>query len=390
MLDSSRRTGCGSLGRLVGVLALLLAGGCAPLSGSDEPLPDVLPPSPPGLRGVEDWEQRFLEQWDFEHHSSFLPASTSGDSWQLYTLAYGIDGNTAMYRATGKIQYLDRALLYVDNVIDTARDSWSLPDSHFRDAYRGWASQHPETLGDEVALTESYCWRYVTRLLRVIRERPALYGHTRYRKAYHRILEFTEKYIFDKWFSRGASSYIYRENTHMASHWAYIAMNLSLMSSDPTRQVRYQEVFHAINWHLPNHGSSLREQLRPHPAHAEAVFWDDAWGSRSRPGQDVSHGNGVVAFITEARDAGMEWEDPDVRALAVTLDSVIWPSARRYAEYVDGSGDGNGWFNDGFMKLGRYNVELQRRLETHLVGQNTQFYGNAALNVRILSEQPTP
>jgi hypothetical protein len=40
------------------------------------------------------------------------------------------------------------------------------------------------------------------------------------------------------------------------------------------------------------------------------------------------------------------------------------------------------------MKLGRYNVELQSRLDTHRVGQNTQFFGNAALNVRLLSETP--
>jgi hypothetical protein len=45
-----------------------------------------------------------------------------------------------------------------------------------------------------------------------------------------------------------------------------------------------------------------------------------------------------------------------------------------------------GWFNDGFMKLGRYSVSLQRRLEKHSVGSNTQFFGNAALNVKLLSK----
>ena len=52
----------------------------------------------------------------------------------------------------------------------------------------------------------------------------------------------------------------------------------------------------------------------------------------------------------------------------------------RYAGFVDGSGKGNGWFNDGFMKLGRYDIEIQKRLETHQVGRGVQFYGNGALN----------
>jgi hypothetical protein len=335
---------------------------------------------------VADWERLFLGNWDSEHTTSLLPMSTSRDSWQLYGLAYGLDGNIAMYRATGRVQYLDRALLYANNAVSTARDSWSLPGSSFRDVYRGWASQHPETLGEEVPLNESYCWRYVTRLLRIIRETPALYGNSRYRAQYQRLLEFSERDIFEKWFERGVDSYIYRGRTHMASHWAAIALNLSLLTTDAARKARYLEVFNNINRSLPNYASSLRAQLGASPANTAAYFWNDSWGSHARPGQDVAHGNGVVAFIVEAHDAGMEWTDADVRALTVTLDSVIWHSAGRYAQYVDGSGSGNGWFNDGFMKLGRYDANLQRRLETHAVGNNTQFYGNAALNVRLLSE----
>jgi hypothetical protein len=54
---------------------------------------------------------------------------------------------------------------------------------------------------------------------------------------------------------------------------------------------------------------------------------------------------------------------------------------------VDGSGTGTGWFNDGLIKLGRYDANLQRRFETHTVGLNTQYYGNGALNASILGAQ---
>jgi hypothetical protein len=385
MLNSRRRIHRGPSGCAIVFLSLLIGLACTSRFQSEQRF--EAPPVPSGLKSVNDWEKLFLSHWDVEHAESFLPASTSRDSWQFYGLAYGIDGNTAMYRATGKIQYLDRALLYVDNMVGTARDSWSFEGSRFKDVYRGWVSGHSESQGEEVPLYESYCWRYVTRLLRVIRETPALYDNAKYRRQYQRLLEFSEIDIFEKWFQRGADDHIYRENTHMASHWASIAMDLALMTSDTERKALYLKVFDSINRNLPNHPSSLREQLGANPITKAASFWSDEWGVHSAPGQDVSHGNGVVAYIVEAHEAAMEWTDEDVRALIVTLDSVIWPSEEQYAQFVDGSGRGDGWFNDGFMKLGRYDANLQRRLETHLVGWNTQYFGNAALNVWWLSER---
>ena len=337
-----------------------------------------------GLRTVAGWETLFLNRWNSEHTGSFLPKSNSLDSWQFYDLSYGIDGNTAMYRATGKTQYLDRALLYTNNMVNHAKSSASLPKSQFKDGYMGWASARSDTLGQEVPLFESYCWRYVTRMLRVIKETPALYGNATYRAQYDKLLAFTEKNMFEKWNKRGANSYLYRVNTHMASHWAYIALDLSRMTTDATKKATYLTVVNNINRDMPNNSSSLRGQMMTSMVNPSAYFWAAEWGSKSRPGQDVAHGNGVMAYLTEAHDAGMEWTDADMRKFVVTLNNVIWPSAGRYANYVDGTGTGTGWFNDGLMKLGRYNVALQRRLETHSVGQNTQFYGNAALNVKLL------
>ncbi|RKG92499.1 hypothetical protein [Corallococcus terminator] len=340
-----------------------------------------------GLRTVAAWETLFLGRWNSEHTSSFLPMSKSLDSWQFYNLGYGVDGNTAMYRATGKTQYLDRALLYANNVVNNARVSSSLPRSQFKDSYMGWASARSDTVGQEVPLFESYCWRYVTRMLRVIKETPALYNNSNYRAQYDKLLAFTERNMFEKWLKRGANSYIYRVNTHMASHWAYMAMDLSRMTTDATKKATYMTVFNNINRDMPNNTSSLRGQLKTSMVNPAAYFWAANWGSSARPGQDVAHGNGVMAYLVEARDAGMEWTAADMQKFVVTLNNVIWPSATRYANYVDGTGSGTGWFNDGLMKLGRYDANLQRRLETHKVGNNTQFYGNGALNAKVLSGQ---
>lgn len=342
------------------------------------------------LRSVASWETLFLNIWSSTHTNDWLPRSLSLDSYQFYNLGYAIDGNTAMYRATGKTQYMDRALLYVNNMVKNAKVSSSLSTSQYKDSYLGWTSQESGTKGKEVPLWESYCWRYVTRMLRVIRETPTLYNNPTYRSQYDRLLAFTERNIFEKWYKRSVNNNIYRGRTHMAAHWAYIALDLSRMTTDATKKATYTTVYNNINRKLPNYNSSMRAQLKPNPKNPAAYYWSAVWGSTALPGQDCPHGNGVLAYVAEAHDAGIEFTNDDMRKFVATLNTVVWPATGKYANYVDGSGPGGGWFSDGWMKLGRYDANLQRRLEVHNVGRTVQFYGNGALNARILLTGTTP
>jgi hypothetical protein len=40
--------------------------------------------------------------------------------------------------------------------------------------------------------------------------------------------------------------------------------------------------------------------------------------------------------------------------------------------------------NDGFIKLGRFDVCLQLKLEAYTIGRGSQLYGNGALNAKYL------
>ena len=134
---------------------------------------------------------------------------------------------------------------------------------------------------------------------------------------------------------------------------------------------------------MPNYPSSLRGQLRPNPVDPSAYFWSDVWGSVSQPGQDVSHGNAVLSYIVEAKDHGRFWNNADIAAFS-TLLKIIWPKPRTYTAFVNGSGTDNGWFSDGFVKLGRYNPAVQQQLERHQV-VNAQYAANMALNAKLAS-----
>jgi hypothetical protein len=376
------------------VLILAAASVTAASAGPSEEVAPIMQPlrpvaRPPGeritLRPVSHWADLYTDGWDFEYRDS-LPQTRSADSWDHYDASYVVDANTAMFRATGERRFLDRALEYVENVMGSARESSSLPDSQFRDRYRGWASMRPDLdhPGEEVPLYESYFWRYATALLLVMRESAAIRRDAGYLARFRRLLEFAEVDVFEKWYSRGALQYIYRERTHMAAHWALIAMNLSLTTEDAARRIRYRQVVDNIDLHLPDVRASLRGQMRRNPVEPTAYFWSDVWRSARRPGQDVSHGNGVMAYVVEACDRGWTWTTDDMAAFSALLTKVVWPGGRRYAAYVDGTGTDNGWFSDGFVKLGRFDAAVQRRLEDHQV-VNLQFAANMALNARILS-----
>jgi len=361
---------------LLGAAASLLAA-----CGHDEEVPAMMKPLPvpsasrppvTKLRTVADWAGVFLQSWDYQLQNS-LPLARSTDSWDHYNLSYSVDSCVAMFRATDEGRYLDRAVRLVENVAAAAAPSASLRHSSFRDKYLGWASSKNGEDGDEVPLYESYFWRYGTALLVAMRE--AGMQSDRYRS----LLDFAEVQVFEKWYSRGPKDTVYRDVTHLSAHWALIALNLAQVTTDAGRRARYLEVAGSFD-------KRMRGQLRRNPAEPTAYFWDDNWGSAKRPGQDVSHGNGVMAYLMEARTRGNTWTRADMMGFSCLLTEVIWPGGTTYRGYVDGSGSDNGWFSDGFVKVGRYDAAAQQRLDGHRV-VNDQFAGNMALNARILRKE---
>lgn len=327
------------------------------------------------------WEARFRARIDIEHADN-LKLARSGDSFLHYQLAYPLDGFTAMYEATGKAAYLDYALRYTTEVIDSAVASSAIANSQYRDSFMGWeADRHPNPKidGKEYPLFESYFWRYAARMLRVMKTSGLVEQDLAYRAAYDEILAFLEVQVFDKWLTRGEDN-IYRSRTHMAAHWAFIALQLSLLTEDERRRTQAEAIFERIN-------GSLRANMKPHPDVVGGYFWHATWNQTDPPGQDVPHGNGVIAYLVEAAELREGWSLSDMRALSSTFEDAIWRQGggrSSYAQFVDGSGKGRGWFNDGFIKLARFSPGLQERLADHTVGRNTQLFGNAALNARRL------
>ncbi len=343
------------------------------------------------LRSVDQWESMFQSSWAPER-STYGPKSTSGDEWPIYDMAYPLNANYMMFKATGKTKYLDRDLEYINNMIDTARVSSSFPDSQYKDGYLTWVnkseSANGSKNGQEFALYESFGWRYVAALLYAMKQNPTVYNDAHYRAEYDKILAFTERNIWDKWYSRdkrnGMPIQIYRTHTHMASHWAMIGMYLSKLTEDSTRRSQAETVARNIAYAgIPLYdGASIKGQLRPHPLDSTAYWWNWEFNKFSMPGSDISHGNAVASFMTEANCIGFAYTADDMQKMANLVKNVIIPRA---PFYVDGSGSRTLWLIDGFMQIGRYDQELAKKLETAGGGLGTTRAAAGALNTFILN-----
>tara|TARA_R110002153_G_scaffold41690_2_gene118829 strand:- start:4350 stop:5885 length:1536 start_codon:yes stop_codon:yes gene_type:complete len=345
---------------------------------------------------VEYWKLKFDNQFSTGgDRAKMMALSKSGNKFQeYYYMYYYFDGLLSIWQATGDNKYLDIMLEVVNNTIKDAQ-----PVS-FNSTYLGWPSDSSYGLDypkNGVALWESYYWKDVTTLLRIMYQSPNLlsnsFGAKTYQDEYEKLLAFTEKNIWEKWETKGSSN-IYRTHTHMASHWARMGMELYLI----TGKNKYKTVFENISHgNMPNVPSNLRDRIRENTNVPGAYVWDMPFdvppGSKV---QDTSHAADIIGFWILAHENEMYWTMSDMEALVLTLDKVIFPANDGPRPYlnVDGTGgfDAPGRLR-GWLKLGRYNKDLQNKLINEYQSdlQNSNRYailnlGVFALNERILAD----
>lgn len=341
---------------------------------------------------VDYWKRKFDYQYTSGgDRAKMFELSRSGNKFQeYYYMFYYFDGLLSIWQATGDNKYLDDMLEVVNNTIEDAKPV------NFNTSYLGWpsdSSYDQDYPKNGVALWESYYWKGVTTLLRIMYKSPQLMTVQKYKTEFDEILNFTEKNIWEKWQTKG-SNYIYRTHTHMASHWARMGMELYLITGDS----KYKSVFDNISFgEMPNTTSNLRNRIYENPKVQGAYVWDMPFnvplGSKV---QDTSHASDIIGFWILAYENEMYWNIADIEALSLTLDKIIFPgeiSQRAYTN-VDGSGgfDAPGRLRD-WLKLGRFNRDLENKLinkyQSYL--QNANRYsilnlGIFALNEKILTD----
>ncbi|AIY13940.1 MULTISPECIES: Ig-like domain-containing protein [Cellulophaga] len=328
------------------------------------------------------WKNLFDAEWiDSDEQIDYLDAEVLSKSKNInqeyYYLGYYVDGLIKIWQATGDNAYLDKALVLINQTISDAVD--------VGDGYKGW----PNADNDGHALWDSFYWRYVATLMRIMHQSPNLRATSNYQKQYDNLLIFTEKNIWDRYESQGLQTF-YRVNTHMSSHWARIGMELYII----TNKSKYKTVFDNISFgEMYNRESNLRNQFKSNPKTPNAYTWSQTWNANYI--QDTSHASAIVSFIVEAYSNNMYWDEKDVNAFDSTLNDVIWKNSNADGfsyKNVDGTGgiDYYGRLHD-WLTLGRYSRTLQDKIRDKYTGKHLKFYGIqpigiAALNEKILTD----
>jgi hypothetical protein len=364
-------------------------------------------------------QMSYLEFADFCSNSPF--------GIDKYNLANYIDAYATMYDATNDNKYVDIAIGLIINVMDSATILNTNPvlqstyhvDDNPQNFYQGWIYGDGCQVGpdcnyfDEGVLDEVYLFRYVTKLLRLMKKN-GLQTTRLYYTQYHDILEFTETHIWDKWYKRCYENtpqrWVYLETTHMASHWAYLGLNLYYLSAQNNCQ--YIEVFNNISHKGFPHKTSINDNplynikgasLRGQDDFDSILYQNFSWknftwdqiadvNTIKEYKQDVSHANAVVALIDESNLLGMHWNREDIGDLIkftknkvltynpigftdnFLLNNEVCPNQPPetipptiYAYPLCYGEEHTGKFqSDGFIKLGKYDCELQKAYEIHL------------------------
>ena len=334
------------------------------------------------------WVEEFEKAWVKDVADIIELSESRNDRQQYYFLSYSLEGLLQIWQATGNNRYLETALEIIENTLDDA-----VPMSGRNQGYLGWPSDEGRygtiRFEEGTVLWESFYFRVVTSLLRVMKNSPSIMANADFQSRYDRILDFTLTHIWEKWYNRGGNQgAIYRENVHMTSHWARIAMELYLI----TGESNYLDVFNNISFAgQPNNGISIDDRI---VLTNNSLYWYKEWEKDDV--QDVNHGDEVLTYLVMAYENDMLWNNEYIDRLVNAFTNTIWVENNpiKFTENVDGSGsieERNSW-NHGFLMLGRFDSSLQERIRTYynsrvLDFQHVHALGIAALNEKILQDE---
>ena len=306
-----------------------------------------------------------------------------GSSYRLMEFSRGLGALLAMYEATNEKQYLDEAFDLAERVIAVAQKGKEIKNNpkNFKDDFYGWANKNPnfekrKSGGQhlqEIPLFESYLFRYLAKMSYLVKTDAGLKADSEFIKRADKLSDFVKTNGWDKWYQRGEKQrpgcfpYLFRQRTHMTSHWAIVALYLRELSNSEAEKANYSKFLSLFD-------QQLKDNFRvgKNDAYVWNMTWDSAWpfgtacnkAPKSSIIQDVSHGNNVVTYVVEAHDLSKSvWSDVDIQRLANTVKYVLYNAEKNgFNKDLKGVFAANSsscvGLSDGFVKLARYDAQL--------------------------------
>ncbi len=330
--------------------------------------------APTAIRPASWWRAKASLTADLNTYNRYV----TDNSYDHYTLGLGAGGCARMGEATGETAWFDRAFYYFSGIVSLATPQAG--------GFLGWRSVQDGNR--ETPLREIYCWRFCPDLLQAVKNLPA------YATQHADLKGFLEEHIFRKWWTRNG----HREHAvmHIGSHWCKLCLYLAVEGSTPlirSRALNWLDTMDHVGLSPTWFGKSLYHHMRPHPLDPSAKFWPAYFDERDiATGSDTSHGEALYTYVAAAVRAGYGlWTMADVDGL-LRLKDIFWDvAAGKHWAYQIGPGSGtwDGKYSEVGV-LGQFSREFQVQLENDepRVANNTEKWGNFALNAKRLTDSP--
>ena len=281
-----------------------------------------------------------------------IEQSHSGKSYTYYGLQIQLDGIISMYEASGREDHFLLALELCENMVAAANED---RDGDGHPEWDATLNGSPPPNGrPDLLLPDLQGSVAIVRMARLIKSDPVLqatYGSRAYALA-----RFVDDHILTKW--------LYDRN-----HLAWFR-NLPDWSDKASMIVRLLVDMHVFL------GDQVRRELAEELAQQfvdTTLMYDpdtDSYVWPNIPAPDTAHTNREAMFIEVCAQAGIVFDDDDVRRVANTLVQLIWngslddPQCTNFHTGADD--DYNGWgpgewgrIYNGWILTGRVSAEAQ-------------------------------
>ncbi len=327
------------------------------------------------LKTVEQWKSDFDSNTSEDTRNLLL--SNSNDDDDNYYLDFSVYTN--MYEATGDESYLDFAVQLFENKVAQS--------SLMSDGYYGWLRDEDNSHGGitsgghgidntEISLSQTRGFgRTAARMFWILNKAKDYLIKGANQNRYDINYAWFKRNICEKWRLRGLGN-IYRIRTHMMAHWAYIGYFMNEIEPNSI----YRKWYDDFNKDISDgaYSGNMRNQLvEIHLVGGEGYKWSGEWGNTTNT-NDVNHANAEVELMVIGAEYGDYWTYSDIEKITRTFKQVIFVNEIKGTEYIDGTVDTDNdprqvWAQ-GWLKLGRFDMGLQLRLQDRNENTDVSFF----------------
>jgi hypothetical protein len=363
---------CGAAALALAGLCLLLQGACG---GSHHPDPNVDPPHPPVQPDARDYVADLKGQLK-TYGSTIAQDLASGNSETYYSTSYFIHGLAAGVQASADPDLAAALVEDCTQIIGTAQTVSTLGVSY--PEFAPWDSN-----GRPEQLQTFQISGALARAAAVLAGNASL--KARYATQINQMTAFLHQSVFTYWFDKQVGVYADPASSWSGGDVPWLPSNLGGWGSYPVWSDKASHFGMMSAWMYQATGDALYREyasrvargFRTHLAkNGSSWIWDKGLVATDPSGNlngspDTSHANREPMMMAAMFDAGIEFTQADLDAMASTLLDRIWNGSDtdpRFTNYIDGGNQtfyGAGPWSDGVVffgwnTLGRHSTEAHR------------------------------